>query len=228
MEGEYDGRDSGNLFIHGLLTGRGGSCVSMPALTVAIGRRLGYPLRLVNAKLHTFCRWDDPSSGERFNIDATLGFGEHPDSYYYSWPAKITAQEIDWGYLQSLTPRQEAAFFLSQRGVCWLDHLQFQQAVEELYAAHRLHPSFPEYRYTWGVALVMHRIFGDEVVGADHIDPEEITRRSDELVVEFGPSILKQARRELERIVTNWRTRPAFPPPRFDVPEHTAPAQRAT
>ncbi len=40
--GPYDATDSRNLFLHGLLTGHGGTCVTMPVLYTAIGRRLGY------------------------------------------------------------------------------------------------------------------------------------------------------------------------------------------
>ena len=55
-EGNYDARDSRNHFLHGLLTGHGGTCVTMPILYVALDRRLGYPLKLVLAKSHIFCR----------------------------------------------------------------------------------------------------------------------------------------------------------------------------
>ena len=49
--------DSRDMFLHGLLTGeREGTCVSMPVLYVAVGRRLGYPLKLVAAKGHLFAR----------------------------------------------------------------------------------------------------------------------------------------------------------------------------
>ena len=34
-----------DLFLHGLLEGQGGTCVSLPVLYVAVGRRLGYRLR---------------------------------------------------------------------------------------------------------------------------------------------------------------------------------------
>ncbi len=70
MEGEDDASDSHNLFIHGPLTGRGFTCVTAPVIYAAIGRRLGYPIKLVHAKQHTFCRWDE-RDGERFNIEAT-------------------------------------------------------------------------------------------------------------------------------------------------------------
>ena len=46
-----DWSDSRDLFIHGLLgERRSGTCPSMPTLITAIGRRLGYPLRLVLAR----------------------------------------------------------------------------------------------------------------------------------------------------------------------------------
>ena len=48
-EGDYNALDSQNLFIHGLLGGHGGTCVTMPVLYIAVGRRLGYPLKLVEA-----------------------------------------------------------------------------------------------------------------------------------------------------------------------------------
>ena len=48
------------LFIHGIIDGPGGTCASMPVLYVAVGRRLGYPLKLVEARGHLLLRWDDP------------------------------------------------------------------------------------------------------------------------------------------------------------------------
>ena len=52
QEGPYCALDPRTLFIHGLLDGHGGTCVTMPVLYVAIGRRLGYPLFLVQAREH--------------------------------------------------------------------------------------------------------------------------------------------------------------------------------
>jgi hypothetical protein len=63
-----------DTFIHGIVDGLGGTCANMPVVYVAVGRRLGYPLRLVVAHGagfgHFFARWDDPH-GERLNIEAT-------------------------------------------------------------------------------------------------------------------------------------------------------------
>ena len=115
-----DFRDSEDLFIHGLLRGRGGTCASMPVLYVAVGRRLGYPLKLVQAKAHLFARWDDPQTGERFNIEATgSGFADPPDDHYKEGKFYVTEMELATGrYLRSLTPRAELAGFLSSRAAC--------------------------------------------------------------------------------------------------------------
>ncbi len=68
------GQDADNLFIHAIMDGVGGTCGSLPVLYIAIGRRLGYPLRLVKAARHLFVRWDDPDGKlwfhpDRFNIE---------------------------------------------------------------------------------------------------------------------------------------------------------------
>jgi hypothetical protein len=49
--------DSRDIFLHGLCGSRRmGTCSSMPVLYVALGRRLGYPLKLVTTKSHLFLR----------------------------------------------------------------------------------------------------------------------------------------------------------------------------
>ena len=64
--GNYDARDSRDNFLHGPLTGHGGNCVALPFLYVAVGRRLGFPLFIAQAKEHLFVRWDgDCTLGER-------------------------------------------------------------------------------------------------------------------------------------------------------------------
>ena len=74
--------DSADVFIHGLIgERRSGTCSSMPVFYVAIGRRLGYPLKLVSCKNHLFVRWEDER--QRFNIEATgVGFNSFDDEYY--------------------------------------------------------------------------------------------------------------------------------------------------
>jgi hypothetical protein len=112
------------VFLHGLLgPERQGTCSSMPVLYVAVGRELGYPLKLVTTKGHLFVRWDDevqsPKSkvqspgtevrspkadggtnskaeagGERFNVEATgHGLNRFSDDYYRHWPYEVSAEE---------------------------------------------------------------------------------------------------------------------------------------
>jgi hypothetical protein len=49
-------------FIHGIIQGDGGTCASLPTLYASVGRRLGYPIKLVSAQAkgagHLFARWD--------------------------------------------------------------------------------------------------------------------------------------------------------------------------
>ena len=47
--------DSRDIFLHGLIGDRHmGTCSSMPVLYATVGRRLGYPLKLVTTKAHLF------------------------------------------------------------------------------------------------------------------------------------------------------------------------------
>jgi hypothetical protein len=120
-----------DVFMHGALLGEGGTCSSLPVVYVAVGRRLGYPLKLVPAWRHLFCRWDAGDS-RRFNIEVNdTGVNVHPDDYYrqgrYSLPPGLEQQST---YLKSLTPRQELGCFLSERGHRWLDLGNHKQALE--------------------------------------------------------------------------------------------------
>jgi hypothetical protein len=142
-----DFADSRDLFLHGLLTGkREGTCVSMPVLYVAVGRKLGYPLKLVTAKGHLFGRWESPK--ERFNIEATGdGLSCFPDEYYHTWPAPLTTEEIASGqYLKSLTPEEELAVFLSARGNCLEANGSYSEARQAYAEAHLLAPNIRLYQ----------------------------------------------------------------------------------
>jgi hypothetical protein len=114
--------DSKDVFIHGCLDNKKqGGCVSIPTMCVAVGRRLGYPLKLVCTQKHVFFRWDDGK--DVFNMEACCpGCDTHPDDYYKNWPEKVTADEIRFDkLLESLTPNEELALFLETRGHCLFD-----------------------------------------------------------------------------------------------------------
>jgi hypothetical protein len=135
--------DSRDILIHGMVgPQRMGTCSSMPVLYIALGRRLGYPLKLVTTKQHLFMRWDGPT--ERFNMDATgKGLDKYDDDYYKRWPFPLTAQEIrEQDYLKSLSSREELSVFLSIRGACLTDAGRLADATAALEAAYRLAPNW--------------------------------------------------------------------------------------
>ena len=144
---EIDFRNSKDLLIHGMIDDpNGGTCASMPVLYTAVGRRLGYPLKLVLTKAHIFVRWDDGK--ERFNIETTSNGGTdtYPDEHYKEWPEKITDAEVKAGrYLISLSPAEELATFLANRGHCLLDNGHPKEAFDAYAAAHHLAPLDPAY-----------------------------------------------------------------------------------
>lgn len=122
--------EAADVFLHGLLGPRRmGTCASLPVLYAAVGRRLGYPLKLVTAKNHLFVRWD--GLGERLNIEATTaGMTTFDDEYYRGWPFPMSPEEeVEERYLKSLDSREELAVFLSQRTHCLLAMGKRSQAV---------------------------------------------------------------------------------------------------
>ena len=129
------GNDAKDQFIHAILNGDGGTCGSLPVFYVAVGRRIGLPLKLVKALHHLFMRWDDPSGswlgfngtsapykGEVFNIEAT-GPEIHrlsDEEYRSGWPHPIPQDHLDTGiYLKSMTPAEKLAEFAAQRANCF-------------------------------------------------------------------------------------------------------------
>ena len=139
--------DSREAFIHGLLTGKGGTCANMPVLYAAIGRKLGYPIYICAAKAHLFCRWATKDGRERFNIECS-GRGVHTpdDNYYKKWPHEISEKEVYLGhFLRNLDPYEELAEFMAVRGHCLLDRGHLLDATVAYSHAHRLAPTNPHF-----------------------------------------------------------------------------------
>ncbi len=135
--------DSRDILIHGLVgTQRMGTCSSMPVFYIALGRRLGYPLKLAKAKGHLFMRWDSPT--EKFDIDATgKGLNKYDDEYYKQWPFPLTKTDIqEEDYLKSLSPREELSVFLSIRGACQTDNGHLGDALASFNLAYRYAPTW--------------------------------------------------------------------------------------
>lgn len=83
-EDPYDGSDPRDHFMHAvLMDGYPATCCTAPVIFTAVGRRLGFPIKLVKTREHLFCRWDD--GDERFNIEATnQGYFRYSDNDYLS------------------------------------------------------------------------------------------------------------------------------------------------
>ena len=138
--------DSQDIFLHGLLGSRCmGTCSSMPVLYAAIGRRLGYPLKLVTTKAHLFLRWEDGQ--ERFDLEATgRGMNRYEDEHFKQWPFPVSEEEIRAeGYLKSLTAAEELAVFLSLRANCLKEAGRMEEAAACYAQATRLAPACPAY-----------------------------------------------------------------------------------
>lgn len=141
------GIDANDLFIPAIIEGIGGTCGSLPVLYAAVGRRLGYPMRLVKAARHLFVRWDDRDGKcwhhpDEFNIEAT-GPGIHilPDDHYRTWPHPVSESDVEVGiFLKSLTRREEIAEFVATRGYCLQANRRLNEAIQAFGEAVRLAP----------------------------------------------------------------------------------------
>lgn len=139
--------DARDVFLPGLLgVKRMGTCSSMPVLYAALGRRLGYPLKLVTTKAHLFLRWE--GKGEKFNLEATgRGMNRYDDEHFKQWPFPVSAKEIAAdGYLKSLTAAEELAVFLSIRGHCLMEAGRVGEAIQSYAEAAKLAPDSRGYR----------------------------------------------------------------------------------
>lgn len=139
--------DSRNWFIHGLLgPERIGSCASLPMLYAAVGRRLGYPIKIVPSLCHIFVRWDD--GVERFNLEGTSPdyINCHPDEHYIDTPKPWTDKQKNCGYfLKSASAKETLAMMLATRGMVLLYSGRLLDAGMMISKAAELAPDDPEY-----------------------------------------------------------------------------------
>ena len=142
-------------FLHGIIQGKGGTCRSLPVLYVAIGRRLGYPLKLATTRCHLYVRWDESPEGECFNIEASGdGVSFFPDDYYRTGRYAMPPETIRLcGYLQSLSPSEELANFLVQRGECWMQEKAYREAVTAFAWANEVDPRRQQHAFLTSQAM---------------------------------------------------------------------------
>jgi hypothetical protein len=134
--------DPSNIFLNGLMDRRIGSCASMPVLHVALCWRLGWPVGLVCASHHLFCRYDDGQV--KHNIEGTTfgrnGFRSHPDEYYREqWDIPDIAVSCG-SDLCMLTAREMLGLFISIRGCHFGTIRRMREAEVDLLVARGLFP----------------------------------------------------------------------------------------
>lgn len=131
-----------DMFILGMIDDtNGGTCASMPVLYVAIGRRLGYPMKLALAREHVYCRWEGES--ERLNMDGASNGGlDFPDdAYYRGWPKPIGDELMKSGeFLHGLSPQEELSAFMLNRGCVYHARGMLADAIACFAESHRLFP----------------------------------------------------------------------------------------
>ncbi len=137
---DFDAARPDNRFLNGLIDRKVGTCVSMPLLYVALGWRLGYPIKLVSVPTHLFARWDD--SVNRVNIEATGYGGELSDEAYES-EFFVSQRCRDRGALESLTPRQMLAQMILARAHCWASRGNVREHLADALRANLLDPEHP-------------------------------------------------------------------------------------
>ena len=158
-EGEYDASDSRNLFIHGLLTGHGGTCVSMPVLYAALGRRLGYPLRQSTPRSTPFAGgtvlMGNVSTSKRLHRDST----PRPTSFTIASQGhchrKICSTASTYG--TSPHARNWRSRWRSVAIAAWTTCAALS-AVEAYYHAQKAAPDNSAHHNHWGWAILIHRM----------------------------------------------------------------------
>ena len=120
-----------DIFINGVLdenpNRRHGTCASIPVMVAAVGRRLGWPIKLTVAGRHVLARWD--GGGARFHIEATgpAGMVAQPDEYYrhHIIGGKTEEYRKSSFHLRDLTPAEEFTLFMTFRveALCIADRL---------------------------------------------------------------------------------------------------------
>jgi hypothetical protein len=107
---------------------------------------------------------------------------------------------------QNLSPPEELAAFLRERGQCWLEHLRTRPAPESFAQAARLNPRLPRIDCALAIGRLLHRAveqWGRETLFALRAAELRLPPPENPWDVQVRPLALQ----ELRRIVTNYRQR---------------------
>jgi len=142
-QGDPDGKFIPNKLLHNYLKTRRGQCVSMPALFLILGDRLGLDVALVAAPEHLLVRFTD-GNGDGGNIETTSGGHPARDSWVRE-QFRIGDRAIASGiYLRPLSKREEIAMLAGTIA----EHLFEQRRFEEVLPLAKMilkhHPLYAE------------------------------------------------------------------------------------
>lgn len=149
VEGRKSGRKAqiaytnpADLLLYGLIDTKRGTCVTMPTLHVAIGRRMGWPVGLACADSHYVCRYDDGKCV--YNIETTDtgrgGFATGSDQDYIEKEG-VSRKAIAVGSdLRKLTAREMLGVFVQARGRHYADTGKMDLAARDYALASTLFP----------------------------------------------------------------------------------------
>jgi hypothetical protein len=135
--------DGSDLFLNGVMDTKQGTCGNIPALLLAIGWRLGWPVSLACAKAHLLLRYDD--GRVRYNIEGTrMGMGgfSSPEDQAYIDQHRLTPKALSSGSdLRTLTPREVMAVWIGLRGRHFHDVCNIAAAEPDYLLARYLFPA---------------------------------------------------------------------------------------
>ncbi len=162
-EGEYNAIDSRNLFLTGVLTGFGGTCVSLPMLYVALAQRIGYPVEVAHTWEHYYCVWDS-QNGFCFEAAGT-GFDKRTHEFYRHFRKIVNAEdEFTFGFLRTLSRKELFACFAKERSHCLQEQFRFDEALEADYLAKTLAPHVAQFSMAYAITNSSRQLF--RVLGA--------------------------------------------------------------
>jgi|GEM_PF-5592864 len=127
--------DPRGAFLHRVLSTRRGNCLGLSTLYLAVGRRLGLNLYLVEAPGHAFIRYTDKKLS--FNIEAT-DKGVFVDDDFYRKKFDISPNRP---YLRAFSKREELSILLATRSVARFDRGEDDTSIADGTAAITLGPN---------------------------------------------------------------------------------------
>lgn len=143
--------DSSDLFLHGLLSEkRHGTCASMPYLYVAVGRRLGYPVSIAGAHMHSYVYYDE-GDGRHFNVEPTenRGFVTPSDDEYRhpAWGAPSSPEYYEKrGLLRPMSNKEAMAHILAERAAVFRSAGKHDEEAKTWATAARYFPDTPTWK----------------------------------------------------------------------------------